>query len=162
MKKEYLIIVLILVYFLYIKEPEKVYITEECNINEIFVEVKGEVVQNGVFQVKENTRVITVIDLAGGFTDNADVLSVNLSARLHDEDVIVVEAMEDKSHNFININTATLSELMSLPKLGESKAKAIITYREENGPFKTIEDIMNVPGIGESTFESFKNLISTR
>lgn len=84
MKREYLIIVLILVYFLYIKEPEKVYITEECNVNEIFVEVKGEVVNNGVFQVKENTRVITVIELAGGFTENADIMSVNLSAVLQE------------------------------------------------------------------------------
>lgn len=162
MKREYLIIVLILVYFLYIKEPEKVYITEECNVNEIFVEVKGEVVNNGVFQVKENTRVITVIELAGGFTENADIMSVNLSAVLHDEDVIIVELIEDKSHNFININTAGLSELMALPKLGESKAQAIIDYREEHGSFKLIEDILNVPGIGESTFESFKELISTR
>jgi competence protein ComEA len=115
-----------------------------------------------VFQVKENTRVVTVIELAGGFTESADILSVNMSALLHDEDVIIVEAIEDKSHNLININTATLADLMSLPRLGESKAQAIIDYRDEHGSFKTIEDIMNVPGIGEGTFELFKELISTR
>ncbi len=61
----------------------------------------------------------------------------------------------------ININTATLEELMSINGLGEAKAKAIIKYREENGYFKIIDDLLNVSGIGEALFEKFKEYITT-
>lgn len=68
---------------------------------------------------------------------------------------------ETKSQEKISINTATLEELMQVEGIGESKAKAIIKFREENGPFETIEDITKVSGIGESTFEKFKSNITT-
>jgi len=162
MKKEYLIIVLILVYFLYIKEPSLVYVTEECEQGDIFVEIKGEVVRQGVYEIESGTRLVHVVELAGGLTSNADVLSINMSQKLKDEDVIIVESIEEKSHNFININKANLSELMMLPSLGEKKAQAIIDYRENVGRFDQIKDIMNVTGIGESIFASIKELISTK
>lgn len=162
MKKEYLIIVLLLVYFLYIQEPKIEYVTETCNEGTIYVEIKGEVNNQGVYEVELGTRLIHVVELAGGITENADILSINLSQKLKDEDVIVVGGIEDKAHNFINLNTATKDELMMLPSLGEKKALAIIEYRELHGPYKTIEDVMNVTGIGESIFASIKDLVSTK
>lgn len=160
MKKEYLIIVLILVYFLYIREPEVIYKEQESSL--IFVEVKGEVLNQGVFQVQSNKRVIDVIELAGGFTDNADVLEINLSTRLTDEMVIIVYEKEDKSHNKININTASVSELMTLPGLGAKKAELIVKHREDSGRYRTIEEVMDVSGIGQSIFDSIKDFISTK
>ena len=64
------------------------------------------------------------------------------------------------TNQVVNINTATLLELQTIPGVGESKAQAIITYREENGGFKSIEEITNVSGIGDSTFEKIKNNIT--
>lgn len=79
-------------------------------------------------------------------------------------DACIKEAQTDTTEtltdNKISINTATLEELQTLPSIGESKAKAIIKYREENGGFKSIEEITNVSGIGESTFENFKDYIT--
>ena len=161
-KKEYLIIVLILTYFLYVKEPEKVYIDSPCLESELFVEVKGEVLNQGVFEVDSSMRVIEVIELAGGFSANADVLSISLSERVYDEMVIIVSEIENKDHNFININKASLSELMMLPKLGLKKAESIINYRDEFGSFTSIEDIKNVSGIGDAIFNDIKDLISTK
>ena len=162
MKKEYLIIVLILTYFLYVKEPDKVYIDSPCLEYELFVEVKGEVQNQGVFEVDSSMRVIEVIELAGGFTNNADVMSISLSESVYDEMVIIVSEIENKDHNFININKASLSELMMLPKLGVKKAEAIINYREEFGAFSAIEDIKDVSGIGDAIFDDIKDLISTK
>lgn len=162
MKKEYLIIVLILVYFLFVVEPEVIYQENVCFNSEVFVEVKGEVNSQGVFQVNETFRVIEVIELAGGFTENADILSINLSQKVTDELVIIVEAIESKDHNFVNINEATLSELMMLPNLGVKKAEAIIDYRENTNKFNEIADIKNVTGIGDSIFNAIKDLISTK
>lgn len=73
----------------------------------------------------------------------------------------ITEKVEESTNsNLISINTATKEQLMSLSGIGESKANAIITYRDKNGSFKTIEDIMNVSGIGESAFEKIKNQIT--
>ena len=67
---------------------------------------------------------------------------------------------EEKKDTKVSINTATVEELMTIDGIGESKAKAIVKYRETNGNFETIEDIKNVSGIGESTFEKFKDYIT--
>ncbi len=162
MKKEYLIIVLILTYFLYVKEPDMIYIDSPCLEYELFVEVKGEVQNQGVFEVDSSMRVIEVIELAGGFTGNADVMSISLSEKVYDEMVIIVSEIENKDHNFININKASLSELMMLPKLGLKKAESIINYRDEFGAFKSIEEIKSVSGIGDAIFNDIKDLISTK
>lgn len=137
------------------------------------VDVKGAVIRPGVYEVKEGERVIDVIERAGGFRENADSLQVNLSQRVHDEMVIYVPVQGENipvstllpapagtsNNGKININTASATELETLPGIGPQKAEAIIQYREENGPFQKAEDLMKVSGIGEKTFEKLKEHI---
>lgn len=138
----------------------------------MFVDVKGEVKRAGVYEINEGDRVMDVIKLAGGFTEMADKTKVNLAAILTDEMVIYIPKIGEQSDAImmdqtshpnkspkVNLNTAKTEELETLPGIGPSKAAAIISFREENGSFKKIEDIMEVQGIGKSTFESLKEQI---
>ncbi len=138
-------------------------------IKKYIVDVKGAVKFPGTYELEEGKRVIDVINLAGGVLENADLLSINLSKKISDEMLIIIPEINIISEeNFINdfnndgkisINYGTLENLMSLNGMGEIKAKAIIDYRNNNGMFKTIEDIKNVSGIGNSTFEKIKDYI---
>lgn len=172
-------------------------ITEEES-KTIMVDIKGYVNQPGIYQLKENSRVIDAINMAGGVTSDADTSVLNLSKKLKDEMVIIIysyeqvsnfkvikqeelvvqeqcqvgindigndacieEKQEEVNHNTkVSINTGTLEELMTLEGIGESKAKAIIEYREANGNFEKIEDLLNVSGIGESVFAKIKENIT--
>ena len=138
----------------------------------IKVDIKGEVNNPGVYEMKQGSRTIDLVELAGGFTVLADSSSINLSKLLKDELVITIYSKEEQacicpmqnisnSNSIININTANVGELQNLSSIGESKARAIVKYREENGFFNNIEEIMNVTGIGESIFEKIKNNIKT-
>ncbi|WP_279325961.1 helix-hairpin-helix domain-containing protein [Bacillus sp. FJAT-47783] len=143
-------------------------------VETIFIDVKGAVQKPGVYELKKSERVLQAIEKAGGFLQEADVNKVNLAAKLEDGTVIYVPKMGEEesvittveavksvsSSKGININTATLEELQTLNGIGPSKAEAIISYREENGPFSTIEDIKKVSGIGDKSFEKIKNDIS--
>ncbi|MFC7372693.1 helix-hairpin-helix domain-containing protein [Fictibacillus iocasae] len=141
---------------------------------DIWVDVKGEVVKPGVYQARSGKRVIHFIQLAGGFTKTADPKSVNLAAIATDE-MVIYAAKEGEQHMIpaaqhesvgeaaaaiINVNSATEEELMKLPGVGPAKAAAIISYREENGPFSSMEDLLQVKGIGEKTAEQWAELIS--
>lgn len=163
------------------------------------VDIKGEVISPGIYELPNDSRVIDVINEAGGLTENADTTVINLSKRIEDEMVIIIyskwqvenwketkeqetylkkqctspregqtkndacieqtEERQSLSPNIININTATKEELMTLTGIGESKADAIISYREKQ-PFTKIEDIKNVSGIGDSVYEEIKNHIT--
>ena len=159
------------------------------------VDIKGEVAFPGMYSLSSTSRILDVIEKAGGLTENADISVINLSKKIQDEMVIIIYSKEEVS-NFektkekeksiqesciqkeenslkndacitnhqiqdkISINTATIQELMTLTGIGESKAKDIITYREKNGPFQKIEDIMNISGIGESLFAKIKEDIT--
>ena len=123
-----------------------------------------------VYELNLGSRMFEVIELAGGFTDNADYSSLNLAMVLKDGMRLYVPAIgensdsqsiiEDSDDNkLVNINNADISELMTLPGVGEAKAKDIITYREKNGSFKRIEDIMNISGIKDAAFEKLKDYI---
>jgi len=142
----------------------------------IYVDVKGAVKAPGLYQAKEGERVMDAIRLAGGLLGSADEKQINFALKLHDEMVIyvppegemadqppllagatpAVEAGEGK----VNINRADLAELETLAGIGPAKAQAIIDYREQQGPFKTIEDLKNVSGIGEKTFEKLQESIT--
>lgn len=172
------------------------------NLKTLFVDVKGAVNAPGVYELEDGKRVIDAINLAGGFSDKADTINVNLSKRLTDEMFIVIYTKQEiynykksnetsnincvsfecvcpdvkndacieknlkaennkkEANNKVSINNATKEDLMSLTGIGESKANAIINYRNENGLFKQIEDIKNVSGIGDSVFEKIKNNIT--
>ncbi|WP_430785141.1 helix-hairpin-helix domain-containing protein [Virgibacillus flavescens] len=131
----------------------------------MFVDVKGEVRNPGVYTIKKDSRVEDVINLAGGFTKQADQTVVNLAQKVHDEMIIAVpkagETRESATGNTtkINLNYASQEEIEQLNGIGPSKAQAIIQYREETGLFQKIEDVLNVPGIGEKTLENMKENI---
>lgn len=173
-----------LVYFYFDKEEcvcsnESLLVDSSNMENKIKVEVKGEVENAGVYEVREGDRIEDVIDKAGGFTSNAYSDNINLSMKVSDELVIFVSSKSDikkdtinewsntissnnnkeSENGLININTASKKELMNLPGIGESRADAIISYRNKNGNFKKISDIKKVSGIGSETYEKFKNSI---
>lgn len=163
--------------------------TTKESVDNFYVDVKGAVKDPGVYLVSDGERVIDAIEKAGGLKKNANTTNINLAQRLVSEMVIVVytnneikknspklacntkcncEVIEinnciesENNSDKVNINIASIDELMTLTGVGESKAKSIIAYREENGLFKTIEDIKNVSGIGDALFESIKDSITT-
>ncbi|QPC46951.1 helix-hairpin-helix domain-containing protein [Mangrovibacillus cuniculi] len=136
---------------------------------EKFVDVKGYVKNPGVYKVKENMRVKDIIELAGGFDTEAAERAINLAQKVNDGEMIYVPSVEEfmeesveqeeTENKRVSINLGTKDELVKLPTIGPKKAEAIILYREENGHFTTIEEIKNVSGIGEKTFEQLKEFI---
>ena len=191
--------------------------------SQIVVDIKGAVLVPGIYTVDPNTRVMQVIDKAGGLTENADVSVINLGKKVFDEMVIFVYTKEEVA-NFVttkeelvekieacpevpypndacvcvedtniydqnvnadsdnsvfqdsnesvassevtsgtskvSLNQASLEELMTLTGIGEVKAQAIISYREANGGFKSIDELKNVNGIGDSIFEKIKDQLT--
>lgn len=138
----------------------------------IYVDIKGEVMNPGVYKVEDFSRLFQLISLAGGITGDADILALNLSLKLRDEQVIyipsisedypiITEIIEKGISGVVNINTASLEQLDSLPGIGPATAQSIIDYREENGDFNVVDDLVNVSGIGEATLNEIKDLITT-
>ena len=166
-------------------EEENVEITNEIHEEEkIAVHIIGEVKKEGIIYLEEGSRVADAIEKAGGETKEADLSKINLAYILQDGEIYVLNKNDElteyitkengnnlitegnnTSNNLkgendkVNINTATLNELDSLPGIGPSTAQKIIDYREENGNFKTIEDLQNVKGIGDAKFEEIKDKI---
>ena len=149
----------------------------------IKVDIKGEVINPGVYAINNDQTVQDVINIAGGLTKKANTNDINLSKKVTNEMVIIVPTISEKKESKpnitnnaaipsnststekntskkISINTGTLNELMTLTGIGEAKAKSIISYREKNGLFKKIEDIKNVTGIGDALFAKIKENIT--
>lgn len=146
---------------------------QETVSGDIYVYVTGRVHKPGVYKVDEGSRLFQVIELAEGFLDDADVESINLADKVYDGMKVivysksVVDAGEntgsqsgDNTSGKVNINTADMDELMTLPGIGESKARSILEYRDKEGLFKKIDDIMNISGIKEGAFNKIKDLIT--
>ncbi|KGG80175.1 hypothetical protein Y919_07660 [Caloranaerobacter azorensis H53214] len=149
--------------------------TEEDKDKIIMVHISGEVYKPGLVILKEGDRVIDAVNAAGGLKEEADLDRINLAKKLVDEEKIYVPKKSEKnfvgnsqenvilntsvSTNKININNASLNELMELPGIGKVLAGRIIEYRAKNR-FNSIEDIKNVSGIGEKRFEAIKDLIT--
>jgi len=134
------------------------------NKNNIIIEVKGEVYKPGIYIVLEGSRVNDIISLCGGFTNNAVTENINLARVVNDGELININSKNEKETDNIkiNINTASIEQLMSLSGIGETKAKAIINYRTEEKKFTVIEDIMNVSGISSVLFEKIKDFITVQ
>lgn len=206
-----LIIVMIIIGYFYLndKPKEEIKISpvsnklekkeEKENIGLIKVDIKGEILVPGIYTMPIDSRVVDVIEKAGGLTENANTTVINLSKKITDEMVIIIYSndevndfkntketeetvlekciqkdeeslknsacidqtqISDNKSTLISINTATKDELMSLPGIGEKKAQDIIDYRNTNGNFNVIEDIKNIPGIGDSLFAEIKDHIT--
>lgn len=144
---------------------------ENYSDDDVMVDIKGEVKDPGVYALKSTQRIVDAIQVAGGFLSEADQKQVNLAQKLTDEMVIYIPKvgeegvsslppLNDGNDGKINLNQATVEQLETLPGIGPSKAEDILSYREEVGSFKAIEDLKEVSGIGEKTFEKLKDLIS--
>ena len=149
---------------------------EETSEKEYYVDISGEVNKPGVYKVKKKTRLVFLIDKAGGLTGKADLDAINQASYVEDGAKIIIpkkgenknsdEAGADASETSvgntsgkININQASAEELTSIPGVGTVIAQRIVEYR--NGArFNSIEDIKNVKGIGDATFEKMKGSIT--
>lgn len=225
MRKKLIIILIILVlfflalgYFFYNKknditlDEEIVFVDKKEEKNEkiietkyIYVDIKGQVKNPGVYSLIEGTNINDLIILAGGLKSNGTTENINLAKKLEDEMIIIIKSktalsnylksndkvesicstnsydcseclknnsnsiivneqaiidIDNKTSNKVSLNKASKEELMGLSGIGESKANAIIEYRNINGEFKNIEDLLNVSGIGESIFEKIKDNIT--
>lgn len=157
--------------------------------NNVYVHVCGAVVNEGVYELQAGSRVIDAVNAAGGFDPEADTEYVNQAAEVSDglkiripykreteslgasatgietmsQDISPVDGVLSQDHKksgLLDINTATSEELCELPGIGEGYAQRIISYRQEEGSFKTIEDIMKVKGIKDKLFSQIKDLIT--
>jgi len=122
----------------------------------ITVAVQGAVEEDTILEVENYSTVDDILKLVE-LSDDADLSSLNRLAVLKDGDVLVIPSIY--KNNKVSINTGTLEELMTLENIGEKKALKIIEYRETYGLFQSLEDLMNVPGIKEKTFEKIKDNI---
>lgn len=136
----------------------------------IVVDVKGAVVQPGIYQLSADARVYQAIQAAGGLLKHADQQRINLAEKCKDEMVIYVPAKGEMpplemgtlsaEGDKINVNTASASELETLDGIGPSKAEAIVKYRETHGPFQSADQLTKVPGIGSKTVDKLKDQIT--
>jgi competence protein ComEA len=146
----------------------------------LVVEVRGEVETPGVYALSPGARLQDAIAAAGGLSEDADLSMVNLARRLRDGELVVIlpipapgstpvlptQVIDDATaaegpQVRININTATAEELEALPSIGEVIAARIIGYREQNGPFRSVDDLIHVQGISDETIDEFRDLVTT-
>ena len=146
-----------------------VIITQADTENDIYVYVCGDVLEPGVIKCAAGTRMYEAVQMAGGMAECADTAALNMAGILSDGDRVYIPCESEhisetdgtvSTSGLVNINRATENELMTLPGIGSSRAADIINYRNTNGRFDRIEDIMKVSGIKESAFNKIKNYIS--
>ncbi len=155
--------------------------------NKIVVYIAGAIKNEGVYELEENSRITDIIEKAGGLTDDANINNINLAYILQDGVKVYIPKDNDKNeikdetniyvskengesnidngtsvetkNSKININTATQTELETLPGIGPSTATKIINYRKENGKFNSIDELKKVSGIGDSKYNKIKEMI---
>jgi len=143
----------------------------------VTIYVSGEVNNPGIVTIESDKRLYDAVEKLGGVTENADLNRINLAIKLNDEEHYIIpkigeeniisqdisvnniDTIKNEQTSKININTATIEELDNLPGVGEATANKILNYREENGMFKSIEEVKNVNGIGEKKYIDIKEKI---
>ncbi|MDW7670806.1 MAG: helix-hairpin-helix domain-containing protein [Bacillota bacterium] len=151
----------------------------EKEISSIVVHVEGQVASPGVYELAHGSRVIDAVEMAGGLTPEAD-RKINLAQKLQDEAFIYVPAVDElrdegallqptfsfhsglapSDQSLVNINTADAKKLETLPGIGPVLAERIIAYRQQQGPFRQLEDLKKVTGIGDKRFEDIQSSIT--
>lgn len=130
------------------------------------VHVAGAVARPGVYDLPPGQRVQDAVAAAGGPLEGANPQALNLAAPLRDGQKVYVPFMEaavaptTPEGQRVNINSATAAQLEALPLIGEKRAKDIVAYREANGPFQRIEDLLRVSGIGPATLERLRGIVT--
>jgi len=133
--------------------------------NTVMVHVVGAVALPGVVTVPETSRVQDALALAGGALEDADLRSVNLARTVFDGEQIVVPRMGDPLDSFgggsglLSLSQADQASLETLPRIGPATAERIIAWREANGPFRSVEDLLAISGIGPATLEGLADLV---
>ncbi len=153
-------------------------IVGQPNMDKIVVHIEGEVANPGVYELNKDSRVFDAVEAAGGLLKDADKKWVNLAKKIVDEEYIYIPNKNEENielryrdnlsapanaienTNLININKANIMELKALPGIGDVLAGRIIEYRNEEGGFKSIEELKNVSGIGDKRFSDIKNKIT--
>ncbi|WP_399545651.1 ComEA family DNA-binding protein [uncultured Microbacterium sp.] len=135
----------------------------------VFVHVSGAVNSPGLYVLDDGARVIDAVAAAGGFAAGADEAAVNLARALSDGEQLVVPLVGAPGESSsgapagdgrVNLNTADAAELDTLPRIGPAMAERIIQWREANGRFTSVEDLLAVPGIGDKMLESLRDLVA--
>lgn len=134
---------------------------------EIYVHVLGAVQRPGLYVLQAESRVVDALAAAGGSTEAADLAGVNLARPVEDGEQILVPvagAAPDpgggpSDDDTVNLNSADQAALETLPGIGPALAERIITWREENGRFRTVDDLLSVPGIGEKVLEGLRDAV---
>jgi competence protein ComEA len=145
---------------------------------QIYVHIGGAVHRPGLYEVADGSRVYDAVQAAGGATDRADLDSLNLASKVKDGDKILVPQRVDpgadpppggappgaggaaSAGGLVNLNSATLEQLDSLPGVGPSTAQKIIDYRTQHGGFRSVDELMEVPGIGPAKFAELKDKVT--
>ena len=153
-------------------------IEDAAGLRPVVVDVRGAVEEPGVYELPPGARVQDAILEAGGLSPEADLSTINLARRLRDEEVVVVLALPEAGASpevatfdgaegagaggipvRININTATTAELEQLPGVGEVLAERIVRFREENGPFRSVDDLIHVQGLSDGAIDRFRDQV---
>ncbi len=134
----------------------------------IYVHILGQVAHPGLYALRDGDRGVDIVAAAGGFTAEADPAGINLARFLTDGEQIYVPAAGEVAAGpaggpedaMVNLNTADAAALDTLPRIGPALAERILAWREKNGPFASVEDLLDVPGIGEAILEGLRDLVS--
>jgi competence protein ComEA len=135
----------------------------------IYVHILGQVAHPGLYALRDGDRGVDIVAAAGGFTVTADPAGINLARFLTDGEQIVVPAVGEvvaasgggASGGLVNLNTADAAALDTLPRIGPALAERILAWREKNGAFASVEDLLDVPGIGDAILEGLRDLVTT-
>ncbi|MCD8323654.1 MAG: helix-hairpin-helix domain-containing protein [Clostridiales bacterium] len=140
----------------------------------VCVYICGAVEAPGVYELQSTDRICQLVEMAGGLTQDADARSVNLAQTVEDGEMIYIPTVDEAAETGtaetetsvspddgrVNINTASVTELTALSGIGDAKAAAIVAYREEHGAFQSVEEIMQVSGIAQATYDRIKDEIT--